>query len=114
MFDAKTKSVYENILISQLQPAMGCTEPIAIAYAASIIKDALGDFPNRIEARLSGNIIKNVKSVIVPATGGRHGIEAAIAAGLVSGRCDLGLQVLSVLNSQDEAKIDDLDRVRLQ
>ena len=108
MLDAKIKSVYENILISQLQPAMGCTEPIAIAYAASIIKDALGDFPNRIEARLSGNIIKNVKSVIVPATGGRHGIEAAIAAGLVSGRCDLGLQVLSVLNSEDEAKIDEL------
>ena len=108
MLDAKIKTNYEAILKAQLQPAMGCTEPIAIAYAASIIKDALGCFPEKIEAKFSGNIIKNVKSVIVPATGGRHGIEVAIAAGLVSGRCDLGLQVLSVLSGDDEAKIDAL------
>ena len=108
MLDNKAKSTYEAILMAELQPAMGCTEPIAIAYAASILKDVLGDFPDKIEAKFSGNIIKNVKSVIVPATGGRHGIEVAIVAGLVSGRCDLGLQVLSVLGSDDEKKIDEL------
>ena len=108
MLDTIIKSNYEAILASQLQPAMGCTEPIAIAYAASIIADILGEMPERVEAKFSGNIIKNVKSVIVPATGGRHGIEVAIAAGLVSGRCDLGLQVLSILCAEDEAKIDNL------
>ena len=58
---------------------MGCTEPIAIAYAAALMRDALGNIPTRVEIALSGNIIKNVKSVIVPATGGMHGIEAAVA-----------------------------------
>ena len=108
MLDTKLKSTYEAILMAELQPAMGCTEPIAIAYAASILKDVIGDFPDKIEARFSGNIIKNVKSVIVPATGGRHGIEVAIAAGLISGRCDLRLQVLSALGPDDENKIDSL------
>ena len=85
---------------------MGCTEPIAIAYAASILSKTLGGNPSEISAGFSGNIIKNVKSVIVPATGGRHGIEAAIGAGVVSCRPDKRLEVLTVLTSADEKKID--------
>ena len=93
---------YEDILIEELQVAMGCTEPIAIAYAASIARDALnGVEPSKITVCLSGNIIKNVKSVIVPSTGGMHGIESAVAAGVVSGRYDLKLELLSVLNEND-------------
>lgn len=106
MLSQLTKNTYDAILKSELQLAMGCTEPIAIAYAAAILGDALGNVPSRISASFSGNIIKNVKSVIVPATGGRHGIEAAIAAGLVSARPDKRLEVLTVLTENDEAKID--------
>ena len=58
-------TTYQSILIEELQPAMGCTEPIAIAYASALMRDALGDIPTDIEISLSGNIIKNVKSVIV-------------------------------------------------
>lgn len=108
MLDSLTKSTYEAILVSELRPAMGCTEPIAIAYASSILGELLGGYPEKIRAGFSGNIIKNVKSVIVPATGGRHGIEAAIAAGLVSARPDKRLEVLTVLTQNDEKKIDDL------
>ena len=106
MLTSLTKSTYEAILIAELRPAMGCTEPIAIAYASSILAKTLGGIPSEIQAKFSGNIIKNVKSVIVPATGGKHGIEAAIAAGLVSGRPDKRLEVLTVLTSNDEEKID--------
>ena len=88
MLNTLTQSTYEAILIAELRPAMGCTEPIAIAYASSILAKCLGGTPSKITARFSGNIIKNVKSVIVPATGGRHGINAAIAAGIVSCRPD--------------------------
>ncbi|MBQ7391669.1 MAG: serine dehydratase subunit alpha family protein, partial [Clostridia bacterium] len=94
-------STYQAILIEELQPAMGCTEPIAIAYAAALMRDALGDIPTEVEIMLSGNIIKNVKSVIVPATGGMHGIEAAVAAGIISGRFDLKLELLSVMGEDD-------------
>ena len=106
MLSNSVKSTYDAILKSELQLAMGCTEPIAIAYAAAILGDALGRIPEKISAGFSGNIIKNVKSVIVPATGGRHGIEAAIAAGLVSARPDKRLEVLTVLTEADEGKID--------
>ena len=106
MLTSLTKSTYEAVLKAELRPAMGCTEPIAIAYAAAILGKTLGGIPTEIDAHFSGNIIKNVKSVIVPATGGRHGIEAAIAAGLVSGRPDKKLEVLTLLGVEDEAKID--------
>jgi L-cysteine desulfidase len=86
-------ATYQSILIEELQPAMGCTEPIAIAYASALMRDALGDIPTEIEILLSGNIIKNVKSVIVPATGGMHGIETAVAAGIISGRFDKKLEL---------------------
>ena len=97
---------YEDILIEELQVAMGCTEPIAIAYASAIARDALGGvMPEKITVSLSGNIIKNVKSVIVPSTGGMHGIESAVAAGIVSGRYDLKLELLSLLGENDVVTI---------
>ena len=98
---------YEAILEEELVLAMGCTEPIAIAYAAAILKTVIGEYPESITAGLSGNIIKNVKSVIVPATGGRHGIPTAIAAGVISGRADLRLEVLSVLDEVSGERIED-------
>lgn len=101
MLSSKVVQTYEDILIEELQVAMGCTEPIAIAYASAIAKDALGANPEKIVIRLSGNIIKNVKSVIVPSTSGMHGIESAVAAGIVSGRYDLKLELLSVLAECD-------------
>ena len=101
MLSKEICSTYQAILIEELQPAMGCTEPIAIAYASALMRDALGEIPTEIEISLSGNIIKNVKSVIVPATGGMHGIEAAVAAGVISGRFDKKLELLSVLCEDD-------------
>ena len=79
MLSADIRQAYRDILFEELRPAMGCTEPIAISYAAAIAKSLLPKEVKKLEVGLSGNIIKNVKSVIVPATGGKHGIEAAIA-----------------------------------
>ena len=106
MSDKTTFEVYKSILKEELVAAMGCTEPIAIAYAASILSDLLGTIPQKITAEFSGNIIKNVKSVIVPMTGGRHGIEAAIAAGLIASAPEKRLEVLSVLDSNAGERID--------
>ena len=100
-------SAYKTILREELLVAMGCTEPISIAYAAAILRKAMGCIPERIVAELSGNIIKNVKSVIVPATGGLHGIEAAIAAGIVAAVPEKKLEVLSVLTPADHKRIAD-------
>ena len=97
---------YEDILIEELQVAMGCTEPIAIAYASAIARNALGSIPEKITIRLSGNIIKNVKSVIVPSTSGMHGIESAVAAGVISDRYDMKLELLSVLVLSDVDRIE--------
>ena len=99
---------YTEILKEELLPAMGCTEPIAIAYAASILRHALGKNPTRVRIGLSGNIIKNVKSVIVPATGGMHGIAAATAAGIVAACPEKKLEVLSSLTEADRQKIASL------
>ena len=86
---------YVEILKEELIPAMGCTEPIALAYAAAKAREALGALPERIDVAASANIIKNVKSVVVPNTGGAHGIEAAAAAGAVAGDAGAELEVLS-------------------
>ena len=96
---------YTAILREELVPAMGCTEPIAIAYAAAILRHALGADPSELRVELSGNIIKNVKSVIVPATDGMHGIEAAVAAGIVAGCPDRKLEVLCALKPADTPRI---------
>ena len=79
---------YTKILEEELVPAMGCTEPIAIAYCAAIMKDTLGNIPDKIDVYVSGNILKNVKSVTVPNTGGMHGIDAACAIGVIAGDKD--------------------------
>ena len=100
-------STYTAILREELVPAMGCTEPIAIAYAAAILRHALGADPTSLHVELSGNIIKNVKSVIVPATDGMHGIEAAVAAGIVAGCPDRKLEVLCALKPADADRIRD-------
>ena len=81
------------------------TEPIAIAYGSSILGDALGVYPTEISVGLSGNIIKNVKSVIVPSTGGMHGIESAVSAGIVAGHPEKKLEVLSSLGEDAKDKI---------
>ena len=86
---------YLRILEAELIPATGCTEPIAIAYGAAKARQALGALPERCRVECSGNIIKNVKSVVVPNTGYLRGIEAAAAAGLVAGDPDVQLQVIS-------------------
>ena len=101
----KISRAYTQILKEELLVAMGCTEPIAIAYAAAIVRKTLPELPVRVQARLSGNIIKNVKSVIVPATGGLHGIEAAIAAGVIAGTPEKELEVLSALRPEDQEQI---------
>ena len=97
------KALTENyiaLLREELIPAMGCTEPIALAYGASIARQVLGQLPRRTRVVVSGNIIKNVKSVIVPHTGGMRGIEAAVAAGLVAGAAEDGLEVLSRISEE--------------
>ena len=95
MLHPETIRAYEAILREELVCATGCTEPIAIAYAAACLRAALGQAPESIRAEVSGNIIKNVKSVVVPNTGGLKGIRAAVAAGVVAGREDLELQVIA-------------------
>lgn len=104
------KSDYISILQEELVPATGCTEPIAIAYCAATVRRLLGTLPERVEAVLSGNILKNVKSVVVPNTGGRKGIRPAIAAGMVAGNADDGLQVLAELTDEQLAQVDDFLR----
>ncbi len=90
---------YIRILREELRPAMGCTEPIAIAYAAAKARDVLGTMPDRLLAEVSGNIVKNVKSVVIPHTGGLRGIPAAVAAGCVAGDAGAELSVLSQVTS---------------
>ena len=104
-------STYVRILKEELVPAMGCTEPIAISYCAAIARKTLGCLPERALVEASGNIIKNVKSVVVPNTGGLRGIEAAAAAGIVAGDPDRVLEVIaSVTDAQKRDIREYLDR----
>ncbi len=96
---------YINVLKEELIPAMGCTEPIAIAYAGAIAREHLGCLPEHVEIDVSGNIIKNVKSVIVPNTGGLRGIEVAAAAGIVAGDSAKELKVISEVSTEAVAVI---------
>ena len=84
---------------------MGCTEPISVALAAAIAKRTLGSLPDRVFITVSGNILKNVKSVVVPNTGGLRGVTAAAAAGIVIGDPERELEVLSGATEQDFEKI---------
>ena len=94
---------YVQILEEELIPAMGCTEPIAIAYAGAVARKTLGELPDTLDIKVSGNIIKNVKSVIVPNTGGMRGIAAALCAGVIAGAAEALLEVIAgVTPSQKE------------
>ena len=93
------------VLKEELLPAMGCTEPIAIAYAAAVARRTLGALPARVTVTASGNIIKNVKCVFVPNTGGLRGILAAAAGGIVAGRDELLLEVISKATAAEQAEI---------
>lgn len=93
------------ILREELVPAMGCTEPIAIAYGAAKARELLGCLPETVLVEASGNIIKNVKSVVVPNTAGLKGIEAAAAAGIVAGHADRILEVISEVSDEDKQAI---------
>ena len=95
---------YLKILGSELIPAMGCTEPIAIAYAAAKLKEVLGGIPEKMVASCSGNIIKNVKGVVVPNSGGLRGVEAAAVLGAVAGNAELELEVISNVKQEDRDK----------
>ena len=98
---------YIQILKEELHPAMGCTEPIALAYAAAVARRELGCLPDRVVIGASGSIIKNVKSVIVPNTNHLKGIPAAVSAGIVAGDPDKELEVIAEATEEDSAKIKD-------
>lgn len=100
--DKRTYENYVNILKNELVPALGCTEPIALAYASAKAREVLGEFPEHLTVYCSGNIIKNVKGVRVPNSGGMKGVEAAAVLGLTGG--DAG-QVLEVLETVTEKEI---------
>ena len=98
-------AAYIQILREELVPAMGCTEPISIAYGAARGREILGGIPDQMVVEASGNIIKNVKSVVVPNTDGLRGIEAAAAAGVIAGRADLLLEVISQVTPEQQREI---------
>ena len=99
-------NAYLFILHRELVPAMGCTEPISVAYAGALAKRALGALPDRIELCVSGNIIKNVKSVIVPHTNGRKGLSTAVCTGAVFGDPERELEVLSDVSEEQLKSLD--------
>lgn len=105
MLTKEKQEKYIAILKEELVPATGCTEPIAIAYCAAILRKVLGKQPERIKAEVSGNILKNVKSVVVPNTNGLKGLGAAIAAGVIAGDADKGLQVIASIPEEKVREI---------
>ena len=99
--DQKLYNSYVKILKNELVPALGCTEPIAIAYAAAKAHEVLGQMPEKIELCCSGNIIKNVKSVVIPNSGGRKGLTAAATLGAIVGHPERELEVLEFATDED-------------
>ncbi|MCR5013357.1 MAG: L-serine ammonia-lyase, iron-sulfur-dependent, subunit alpha [Bacteroidales bacterium] len=105
---------YLAILKEELVPAMGCTEPICLAYAAAKAHETLGSMPKRVEIKASGNIIKNVKSVIVPNTKGMKGLKASVAAGIVAGNPEKALEVIAEVTPEQKQEIAKfLDEVQM-
>lgn len=98
-------TTYLEIMRRELVPAMGCTEPIAVAFCAAKAREALGEMPERVEIFASGNIIKNVKSVIVPHSGGLRGLETAAALGVLFGRAECELEVVSRVTRAEELSL---------
>ena len=104
----KTDHVYQaycEVLRRELTAASGCTEPIALAYCAAKARQTLGRMPERVRVQVSGNIIKNVKSVTVPNTGGLRGIPAAVAAGIVAGDAERALEVIRDVSEEQQRAI---------
>lgn len=97
--------VYVQTLKEELVPAMGCTEPIALAYAAAKAREVLGCMPDRVLIGASGSIIKNVKSVIVPNTDHLKGIPAAATAGIIAGIADKKLECIAVVSKEEIVKM---------
>ena len=107
--------IYEKLLREELQPAFGCTEPIAVAYCAARAREILGRLPESVLVEASGNVIKNVKSVIVPNTGGKKGLPAAAAAGIIAGRASRKLEVIADVSDRQREEIGDfLKRTRIE
>jgi L-cysteine desulfidase len=96
---------YLDLLRMELVPAMGCTEPVAVAYAAAKARETLGKMPDKVLIEVSGNIVKNVKSVTVPNTGGLKGLKAAAAAGIIAGRADKKLEVIAGVSDEQRQEI---------
>ena len=108
ILDKKLYDNYVKILENELVPALGCTEPIAIAYAAAKAREILGEFPDHVEMRCSGNIIKNVKGVTVPNSDGQKGIDVAAILGIVGGDASRELEVLESVKPEDVEKTREL------
>lgn len=106
MLTPETTDAYCRLLERELIPATGCTEPIAIAYAAALLRDTLGGVPERMRVAVSGSILKNAKSVVVPGTGGKKGIAAAAAAGVVAGDAARLLEVIDSITSTQREQSD--------
>lgn len=106
--DSELYKNYLDILKQELVPALGCTEPIAIACAAAKASRLLGSFPESLEMKLSGNIIKNVKGVTVPNSGGLKGIDIAAVLGMVGGNADKALEVLEEITPEHIARAKEL------
>lgn len=105
MLTSEIYQTYIDILREELTPAFGCTEPIAVAYCAALARQTLGALPQKVVIEASGNIIKNVKSVIVPNTEGQKGIPAAAAAGIVAGDPDKVLEVIAYVSDPQKKEI---------
>ncbi len=106
---------YVEILKEELVPAMGCTEPIALAFAAAKARDLLGQLPEHIRLQVSGSIIKNVKSVVVPGTNQSKGLQVAAVAGAVVGHSEKELEVLSSLTEADRRTISEcIERIDVE
>lgn len=101
-------NAYVRVLKKELVDALGCTEPIAIAYASAKARDVLGDMPEQLEVYCSGNIIKNVKGVTVPHSGGQRGIEVAALLGALSANSEAGLAVLETITEEDRELCEQL------
>lgn len=115
--DRKTEDFFVELLHRELIPAMGCTEPIAIAYAAALGRRILGGVPDAVEGYMSGNIVKNVKCVVVPNSCGKRGMDVAIALGLAGGDDGQDLEVIAdVTEEQREEMCRILERniIRLE
>ena len=101
MLNSEVMNTYKEILETELVEATGCTEPIALALAGAKAREVLGEMPDVVDVYCSGNIIKNVKGVVVPNSGGVKGIDTAVLLGMVGGDPNANLQVISKVNDED-------------